>query len=115
MAQRTQVVLIDDLDGEEIKEGGQSIAFSFGGTDYSIDLSETNAEKFEQALNPYIEHAQRIGGRRASRDRTATTTKAAGSVDSKAVRAWAQSEGMELSSRGRIPAEVVEKYRAAGN
>ena len=36
-------------------------------------------------------------------------------VDTKAVRAWAASNGIELSSRGRVPADVIEKYRAAGN
>jgi hypothetical protein len=114
MAQRTQVVLIDDLDGNEIKDGGQSVAFSFNGTDYSIDLSEPNAEKFEQALSPYIEHAQRVGGRRSSRS-SGAATKTTSPVDSKSVRVWAKSNGIELSSRGRIPADVVEKYQAAGN
>ena len=36
-------------------------------------------------------------------------------VDNKAVRAWAASNGIELSTRGRIPASVLEQYRAAGN
>jgi hypothetical protein len=114
MAQRTQVVLIDDLDGTEIDEGGQSLSFSFSGTDYSIDLSEANAEKFEQLLTPYIDSAQRVGGRRSSRSRSAAASSTS-SVDSKAVRAWAASNGIELSSRGRIPADVVAKYEAAGN
>src|SRR4051794_30215980 len=113
MAQRTQVVLIDDLDGTEIEEGGQSLSFSFNGTDYSIDLSEANAEKFEQVLTPYIDSAQRVGGRRSSRSSAAPKNTSA--VDSKAVRAWAASNGIELSSRGRIPADVVAKYEAAGN
>jgi hypothetical protein len=36
-------------------------------------------------------------------------------VDLKAVRAWAASNKTELSSRGRVPANVIEQYRAAGN
>jgi hypothetical protein len=36
-------------------------------------------------------------------------------VDSKAVRAWAASNGVELSERGRIPGAVIEQFRAAGN
>ena len=35
--------------------------------------------------------------------------------DRKAVRKWAQANGIEVSARGRIPAEIVERYRAAGN
>ena len=66
MAQRTQIVLIDDLDGTEIKDGeAQSITFSWSGVDYSIDLSKANADKFEKAIGPYLEKAQRVGGRRS--------------------------------------------------
>ena len=40
MAQRTQVILISDLSGDEIKDGGESISFSYRGADYTIDLAE---------------------------------------------------------------------------
>ena len=113
MAQRTQIVLIDDLDGTEIKDGeAQSIAFSWSGVDFSIDLSKANAEKFEKAIGPYLEKAQRVGGRRGRPVGSSPSTEL---VDTRAVRAWAASNGIELSSRGRVPADVVEKYRAAGN
>ncbi|MFC1406108.1 MULTISPECIES: histone-like nucleoid-structuring protein Lsr2 [Streptacidiphilus] len=29
------------------------------------------------------------------------------------VRAWAAAQGIEVAPRGRIPGEVIEKYRAA--
>jgi hypothetical protein len=118
MAQRTQVILIDDLDGTEIVEDGRSISFSVNGVDYAIDLGPANVEKFEAALAPFVEHGQRVGGRRSSRgggSATSTKSPAASKVDPRAVRAWAQSNGIELSARGRIPAEVVEKYQGAGN
>ena len=61
MAQRTQIVLIDDLDGTEIKDGeAQSITFTWSGVDYSIDLSKANADKFVKAIGPYLEKAQRV-------------------------------------------------------
>ena len=113
MAQRTQIVLIDDLDGTEIKDGNaQSITFSWSGVDYSIDLSKANADKLEKAIGPYLEKAQRAGGRRS---RGYSSSSPGGQVDTKAVRAWAASSGIELSSRGRVPADVIEKYKAAGN
>ena len=115
MAQRTQIVLIDDLDGTEIKDGNaQSITFSWSGVDYSIDLSKANADKFEKAIGPYLEKAQRVGGRK-SRQSSSSRSSSASQVDTKAVRAWAASNGIELSSRGRVPADVIEKYRAPGN
>jgi hypothetical protein len=33
----------------------------------------------------------------------------------RAVRAWASSNRIELSTRGRIPADAIDQYRAAGN
>lgn len=113
MASRTIVQLVDDLDGKEIGNGeGQTISFSFSGVDYSIDLSTKNAEKFEKALQPYLGAATRVGGRRRT---SGSSSSNAGAVDPKAVRAWASSNGYELSSRGRVPAEVVDAYKAAGN
>ena len=113
MAQRTQIVLIDDLDGTEIKDGeAQSITFSWSGVDYSIDLGKANADKFEKAIGPYLEKAQRVGGRKSRSSRPSTS---GGQVDTKAVRAWAASNGIQLSNRGRVPADVIEKYKLAGN
>jgi hypothetical protein len=113
VASRTIVHLVDDLDGKDIQEGeGRTVTFGFSGVDYSIDLSNKNAEKFEKALGPYLSAATRIGGRRRSNGSAPT---AGGSVDPKAVRAWAVSNGYELSSRGRVPSEVVDAYKAAGN
>ncbi len=121
MARRTITVLTDDLDGRELKDGqGQTVPFSVGGTQYEIDLSDKNLGKFYDALKPYTEVARRVGGprttgpRRPSPDQSRPAESAA-AVDNKAVRAWAASNGVEVSTRGRIPAEVVEQYRAAGN
>jgi hypothetical protein len=36
-------------------------------------------------------------------------------VDPAAVRAWAKGNGVEVSPRGRIKADVIEAFRAAGH
>jgi hypothetical protein len=36
-------------------------------------------------------------------------------VDPKAVRAWAEANGIPSSPRGRIKTDVVEQFRAAGH
>ncbi len=33
--------------------------------------------------------------------------------DPKAVREWAQSQGLEVPARGRIPGKVLEQFKAA--
>ena len=106
MASRTIVLLEDDLDGSRADE---TIEFGIDGTTYAIDLSNSNATKLRSALHGYINKARKVSGKR-SRSRNAST-----GVDLKAVRAWAASNGIELSSRGRVPASVLQQYRSAGN
>ena len=110
MAQRTVIKLVDDLDHKEIESDGQTITFAYQGIQYEIDLSEKNTKKLDTALAPFVAAGRRVGSRTARRSRAIPAT-----VDTKAVRKWAESNGIEVSSRGRIPAHVIEQYRAAGN
>lgn len=113
MAQRVQTILVDDLDGTELGDGGQTIRFGWLGAEYTIDLSQANVDKFAAAITPFVNAGQRVGGRRTSSNQKPFA--GAGQVDTKTVRKWASSNGIELSSRGRVPTEVIEKYKAAGN
>jgi hypothetical protein len=36
-----------------------------------------------------------------------------GALDTRKVREWARAEGIDIKERGRVPAEVIEKYKAA--
>ena len=106
MASRTIVLLEDDVDGSRADE---TIEFGIDGSTYAIDLSDSDAKKLRGALDGYINKARKMSGKRS------TTRKASSAVHLKAVRAWAASNGIELSSRGRVPASVLEQYRSAGN
>jgi Lsr2 len=99
--------LEDDLDGSEAAE---TIHFSVDGVEYEIDLSKSNADKFRNSFGDYISHGRKVGGSRRSRKSGSSD-----GVDIKVVRKWAESNGIAVSTRGRIPAEVIEKYRQAGN
>jgi hypothetical protein len=108
MATHTTVELIDDLDG---KPAAETVSFGIDGRELEIDLSEKNAKALRKALQPFVGSARRVGGRVTR----GNATKVATGVDNRAVRAWADSNGYEISARGRISAEIVEAYRAAGN
>jgi hypothetical protein len=101
------VILEDDLDGGKADE---TVEFGLDGAAYAIDLSDENAKKLRSALDGYVSKARKVGGRRSSRK-----SSPAGAVDLKAVRAWASSNGIEVSGRGRVSQSVLEQYRAAGN
>ncbi len=107
MAQKIQTLFIDDIDGSAA-EG--TVRFSLDGADYEIDLSATHGEELHATLKNYITHARKIGGtaRRGTRG-----TRRPSAVDSVAVRAWARENGHDIKERGRVPADVVAKYRQA--
>ncbi len=106
MATKITVALEDDLDGGPAEE---TVRFGLGGTDYEIDLNKKNARAFRRQLAPFIEHARKAG--RGPRRQAARS--AASRDRSTAIRAWAKQQGILVSDRGRIPASVVEQYRAA--
>ncbi len=105
MAQRTQILYVDDIDGGQA-EG--TVRFGLDGTDYEIDLSKKHADQFAKDIGPYIAAARKLpSARRAARGPRA------GRHDQSDVRAWARSQGLKVSDRGRIPAEVLARYQSA--
>ena len=108
MAQKIQVLLIDDLDGSEA-EG--TVRFGLDGTEYEIDLSAEHAEALRSALAPFIGAARR--SRAAGRPARGGRRAGAGGLDTAEVREWARAQGIEVKDRGRIPADVVERFKAA--
>lgn len=114
MAQRTVVVRTDDFDGKELGQGeGQTITVALDDVEYEIDLSDKNAQRLRADFGKWLDKARRVGGsRRGGRSSSGTSTRG---YEPKAVRKWAESNGIEVPARGRIPAAVVDQYKAAGN
>ncbi len=112
MAQRVNVVLVDDLDGSDAVE---TVSFALDGVDYEIDLSEKHAAELRNAVSLYVGHGRRTGGRRKSGRRGSAP--AAGSADGGAtaadIRTWARENGWDVPERGRVSADVREAYAAA--
>ena len=110
MAQKVNIILVDDVDGSEATE---TLSFGLDGTTYEIDLSDKNASGLRDALAPYVGHARKAtGGRRGGRKATSTTSNNLG-PSPRLVRDWARSNGYEVSDRGRVPADVLQAYEAA--
>lgn len=108
MAQKVNIVLIDDIDETEASE---TVTFGLDGATYEIDLSDGNAKKLREALAPYVGSGRKItGGRRGGRP---SPSRSSVGPNPKAVRDWARSNGHTVSDRGRVPAEVLAAYEAA--
>ena len=109
MAQKVNIVLVDDLDGSEASE---TVTFGLDGSTYEIDLNDANAAALREALAGFLGHARKTtGGSR--RTRRSAGSSSSSSSHTKDVREWAKSQGMEVSERGRISADVQQAYDAA--
>jgi len=112
MAKRVIHELIDDLDG---KPADESITFALDGTQYEIDLSKKNAQRLRDAFAPFLAVGTKVGrgGVVASRNgRSRGGPARSDREQNRAIREWAQSRGIDVSDRGRIKQEIVDRYHA---
>ena len=122
MAQKVQVILVDDVDGGEATE---TVSFALDGVSYEIDVSEKNAAK------PCVTRSPRGWGTPAgSAAVPAVAVVAPGPGPAAAaeaprrsrgnskhdlsdVRSWARENGFQVSDRGRVSSEVITAYEKA--
>ena len=110
MAQKVSVTFACDYDSKMITDGEhQTREFSLDGRDYEIDLCEKHSQKFDEALRRFADKARKVTGR-VTRTKRRTAAHRRHSAE---VRAWAKRNGIAVSDRGRIPAQVIEKYEAS--
>jgi hypothetical protein len=109
MASKTVVYMEDDIDGGDAAE---TVTFGIDGVTYEIDLNDKNAAKLRKSVELYVGAARRVGGRKARGVPAQTTAGAPGHDRDQVaqIRAWAAEQGLEVASRGRIAATVVEAW-----
>ena len=110
MAQKVQTLFIDDLDGSDA-EG--TVRFGLDGAEYEIDLNAGHARELRDALSRYVGAARRAGGAARRPAARGSRRGSANGVNTTEVREWARSHGIEVKDRGRIPAGLVVKFKAA--
>ncbi len=107
MVQKTQIVLIDDVDGSDADE---TVTFALDGVTYEIDLTTKRANELREGINDWVKSARKVA-------RTSTRTTPAKPRTDPAqlakIREWARENGHQVSDRGRIPTAVTEAYEAA--
>lgn len=110
MAQRTQTVLVDDIDGGDADE---TVSFALDGVSYEIELSAKNAAALRGDLASWVGHGRRVSGRTSTSTARRSSGRSASGTDTAAVREWARKNGHTVSDRGRISAKVTAAYQAA--
>ena len=109
MAQKVQVLLVDDIDGGTADE---TVTFGLDGVTYEIDLTAGHATELRDALAQWVGHARKVGGRTVEQV-AAPRGRRSSSSDAQAIREWAKEHGHQVSERGRISAEVKAAYDAS--
>lgn len=113
MAQKVNIVLVDDLDGSAADE---TVTFGLDGTSYEIDLNDKNAAQLRDAMAGYVAVARRVGrpgsGRRSGR-RGSGSSANSGGANLREVRDWARSNGYQVSDRGRVSADIMDAFNSS--
>ena len=115
MGKRVIEILVSDLSGEELEAGqGETIEFSYRGKDYTVDLTDAEADRFDAAIEPFVSAATALGGRSNTR-RSAESRSSSGMTrdELQNIRAWARANGHKVSDRGRIKSDIIDAYHAA--
>lgn len=107
MATKTLTVVVDDMAGDGTTEltEYETVKWSLDGKNYEFDTSPENAELFRNQLAAAVAFSRKVLPPR----------KPVKETDPKIaqVRAWAVAEGIPISDRGRIPADVMDAYDEA--
>jgi hypothetical protein len=114
MATVTRTYLVDDIDNST--DDVETVRFNAEGTNYEIDLSAANAERLRAKLARFVDAAH--PGKPATtppakRRGPAKATIASTRQQTQDIREWAKLAGLQVSSRGRISATIVDQYNAA--
>lgn len=140
MAQK--VMLTCDVDGDDTA-AEETVRFGLDGREYEIDLCPRHHKELNNTIKTYVDRGRKIEGgsaprKRRARSGVATSGSATGAStrppasasprssalssprpalgrkeDLQQIRSWGRDNGMTVSDRGRISAELSEAYAAA--
>src|SRR4051812_27524165 len=107
MAREVIERISDDLDGSA---DAQTVQIGWQGEWREIDLGERSLAAFAKAFDRFWEAARPSSTDRAPVRRRPQRSRGGTARDPRAIRVWAQENGVPVPARGRIPAAVEEQY-----
>lgn len=114
MAKKSVTLRVCDLH-RGTAEAVKTIRVALQGQTATLDVCDEHLGEVQETFKEWTRRAP-ARTRRSSRSTTRgrrTTSNGKGAPSSAEVRAWARSQGYELSNRGRIPGEVVKAFAEA--
>ena len=111
MATRTEILLLDDIDGST---ADGTVQFGLDGQPYEIDLNPQHADELRDALAKYIGVARKVSAAPSRNGKSARVRSASSpSADRRRlVRAWAKANPKALAAIGIQP--ISDRGRIAG-
>jgi ribosome-binding protein aMBF1 (putative translation factor) len=106
MAQQVSVTISCDICGST--KDAQTHTISLDGRSMEVDLCGKDGRALDKVAGKYVPHARKI--RRTAGTSRRTVSDRERSAD---IRAWAKTQGFQVSDRGRIPENVEREYAAA--
>jgi hypothetical protein len=110
MARKIETVLIDDIDGSQ---ADTTIRFGLNGAEFEIDLNAAHAAELRKTVGHYVEVGRRASGSARQASQGTRRRSSASGLNSSEIRDWAKRQGMDVKDRGRMPSELIVKFRAA--
>jgi hypothetical protein len=108
MATQLQETWICDITG---KDAVQEEIFKVGGTEYEIDLSDEEADKYWKTFGFYVKRARPIPRRsdasKQSKDKPGVQ------IHHGKARKWCQFKGIPVNEHGAVPQEALQAYVSA--
>lgn len=113
MAKQVVVHYTDNYTGKALLEDGETIELTYRGQTHTWDLNPDSIKKLDDLLRPWIECSEVVETKRTARKRPAGGRKSQASTENALIREWAIENGLPVSEKGRIKAEIREAYIAA--
>ena len=110
MAQRVEVEITCDRVAPGHGGEVESLDMTLGGTEYQIDLCVKHRKPYSDLLEMITVDGRRVSTR--GRHQPAARKQPGRANRNAEVRAWAKEQGIDVSARGRIAEDLVQKYDA---
>jgi len=95
------------MTGAELGADAVSVTLALEGTANAVDLAPASAADLREELEPILGAARNVG--RTGRGSAASS---APTGEQAAALAWLVGKGVDVPSRGRLSAELLERHRA---
>jgi hypothetical protein len=107
MAQRVVIELACDVD-EQSSADVKTVSFGYQGENYELELCAQHQKPLDKVMTQLVPHSRRVTARRSTRGRRPASSR----QESTEIRTWAKANGIKVSDRGRIAADVLAQYHA---